>query len=261
MVNSEVYQHFRAEEKPLIDSLNDYINQAQNEYRPILTHYLDPRQQHITQFLLQADDMIKVKADGGFAQAERKRLLFYPDYYEPQTKDFELQLLEINYPTKFVSLTHGQILGTLANSGLEREVLGDIITDSQRWQIIVQKNISDYLLQQVKRIGKINVNLEEKNLAERLVPNNDWELETVFTSSLRIDTMIATVYNISRNRVKELINAKKVQLNWMVLTKPDTELGALDIVSVRGFGRIKLGAVLGRSKRGKLRCEVAVIRK
>ena len=104
-------------------------------------------------------------------------------------------------------------------------------------------------------------NLEEKNLAERLVPNNDWELETVFTSSLRIDTMIATVYNISRNRVKELINAKKVQLNWMVLTKPDTELGALDIVSVRGFGRIKLGAVLGRSKRGKLRCEVAVIRK
>ena len=88
MVNSEVYQHFRAEEKPLIDSLNDYINQAQNEYRPILTHFLDPRQQHITQFLLQADDMIKVKADGGFAQAERKRLLFYPDYYEPQTKDF-----------------------------------------------------------------------------------------------------------------------------------------------------------------------------
>lgn len=47
----------------------------------------------------------------------------------------------------------------------------------------------------------------------------------------------------------------------MVLTKPDTELGALDIVSVRGFGRIKLSAVLGRSKRGKLRCEVAVIRK
>lgn len=98
-------------------------------------------------------------------------------------------------------------------------------------------------------------------MAERLVPNNDWELATVFTSSLRIDTMIATVYNISRNRVKELINAKKVQLNWMVLTKPDTELGALDIVSVRGFGRIKLSAVLGRSKRGKLRCEVAVIRK
>lgn len=256
-MNSEVYQHFRAEEKPVIDSLNDYINQAQNEYRPILTHFLDPRQQHIAQFLLQADDMIKVKAEGGFAQAERKRLLFYPDYYEPQEKDFELQLLEINYPTKFVSLTHGQILGTLANSGLEREVLGDIITDSQRWQIVVQKNISDYLLQQVERIGKINVRLEEMPLTQRLVPNNDWELETVSASSL----VIAAVYNMSRNRVKELINAKKVQLNWMVLTKPDTELGVLDIVSVRGFGRIKLIDVLGKSKRGKLRCEVAVIRK
>ncbi len=117
------------------------------------------------------------------------------------------------------------------------------------------------MLQQVERIGKINVRLEEIPLTKRLVPNNDWELETVSASSLRIDTVIAAVYNISRNRVKELINAKKVQLNWMVLTKPDTELGALDIVSVRGFGRIKLIDVLGKSKRGKLRCEVAVIRK
>ena len=69
MVNSEVYQHFRAEEKPLIDSLNDYINQAQNEYRPILTHFLDPRHQLFALLLLQAEYIIKLIAYGGFAHA------------------------------------------------------------------------------------------------------------------------------------------------------------------------------------------------
>ena len=67
MVNSEVYQHFRAEEKPLIDSLNDYINQAQNEYRPIFTNFLDPIQLNIALFLLQVYYMINVKAEGVFA--------------------------------------------------------------------------------------------------------------------------------------------------------------------------------------------------
>lgn len=260
-MNKEVYQHFRTEERVVIDSLADYISQAQAEYRPVLTHFLDPRQQHIAQFLLQDDNLIKVTAEGGTKEAERKRLLFYPTYYEPTLADFELQLLEINYPTKFVTLTHGQVLGTLANCGLERDVLGDIITDLTHWQIIVQENISDYLVQQVERIGKTNVRLEKRQLSEMVSQHNDWGIETLSVSSLRIDTVISGVYNISRKRVKDLINAKKVQLNWMVSEKPDTEVGLLDIISVRGFGRIKLQDILGMSKRGKQRLEVAVIRK
>ena len=129
------------------------------------------------------------------------------------------------------------------------------------WQIIVQENISDYLVQQVERIGKTNVRLEKRQLSEMVSQHNDWEIETLSVSSLRIDTVISGVYNISRKRVKDLINAKKVQLNWMVSEKPDTEVGLLDIISVRGFGRIKLQDILGMSKRGKQRLEVAVIRK
>lgn len=260
-MNTEVYQHFRPEEKPVIDMLTDLIGQAKNEYRPILTHFLDPRQQYIANFLLKDDDLIKVQADGGFANAERKRLLFYPPYLEPKREDFELQLLEINYPQKFATLTHGQILGTFANSGLEREVLGDITTDGIRWQIIVQKNISDYLLRQIERIGKNSVRLEEKPLTELVIGEDESENEVVSLSSLRIDTVIATVYNISRKRAKDLITAKKVQLNWMVIEKPDVELSLADVVSVRGFGRIKLGERLGISKRDKLRHEIAVFRK
>ena len=35
-----IYQHFRPEEASVIDSLNEVIVRAKDEYRPILTHFL-----------------------------------------------------------------------------------------------------------------------------------------------------------------------------------------------------------------------------
>ena len=36
-----IYQHFRPEEASVIDSLNEAIVRAKDEYRPILTHFLN----------------------------------------------------------------------------------------------------------------------------------------------------------------------------------------------------------------------------
>lgn len=260
-MSEQIYQHFRKEEQPLIDQLLDLIRQAQDEYRPVLTHFLDPRQQYIARFLLQAEGPVKMSVHGGFAGAERKRLLFYPAYYEPTLADFELQLLEIDYPAKFVTLSHGKVLGTLANVGLERDVLGDIITDEFSWQVIVQKNISEYLVQQVDRIGKVHVSLRPKELTQLTEVIPAWEKLVISCSSLRIDVIVKAVYGLSRQRVKDMINAKKISLNWLTLERSDLEVGSKDIISVRGYGRIRFEQVLGRSKRDKLRCEVSVIRK
>lgn len=41
----EVYQHFRKEEQPFIDSAQSWITQAEETYTPYLTDFLDPRQQ------------------------------------------------------------------------------------------------------------------------------------------------------------------------------------------------------------------------
>ena len=77
-----IYQHFRPEEASVIDSLNEVIVRAKDEYRPILTHFLNPRQHFIADVLIGRFDDVKLKTFGGFSGSERKRILFYPEYYE-----------------------------------------------------------------------------------------------------------------------------------------------------------------------------------
>lgn len=260
-INKAIYQHFRAEEAPLIDSLNDMVNQAANEYRPILSHFLNPRELFIARTIVNTQDNVKMSSYGGLNNAERQRALFYPAYYEPELADFQISLMEVIYPHKFAVLHHGSILGTLVNSGIQREVLGDIITDSMRWQFFVEEPIASFLKTEVDRVSRVKVRLETQPMSERVTQISEWEEVNDTVPSLRADALISHFYNLSRKHAKDLFHAHKIQLNWMTLDKPDYELSDFDILSVRGYGRIRLNEQNGVSKKGKLKISAAVLKK
>ena len=260
-VMEQVYQHFRKEEQPFIDMVESWVVQVQQQYAPHLTDFLDPRQQYIVEMVIGKRGEVRAQFYGGYESAERKRALIYPEYFEPTEEDFNLLLVEINYPEKFTTLSHGQILGTLVGSGLRRDMFGDIMSDGVRWQFYVSESVRDYILSQVTKIGKTTVRLEEKKYTELLISIDDWAIEHDTVSSLRIDTLISSVYNISRQRAKELVSGGKVKLNWAAYDRPDFELGIRDILSVRGYGRIEIREIEGKSKKDKWRVELGVLRK
>src|SRR5699024_6150179 len=99
------------------------------------------------------------QAFGGYEGAEQQRILIYPPYYEPTAEDFEITLFEINYPTKFSELSHGQVMGSVLGTGISRGNLGDILTDGQRWQFFVDARMKDFILMNVDHVGRINVHL------------------------------------------------------------------------------------------------------
>ncbi|KRM96530.1 RNA binding protein [Liquorilactobacillus aquaticus DSM 21051] len=259
MSENSVYQHFRKDEAVIIDDIQDTLDRVRNEYRPILTRFFNPREQLIATKLLKDDDQIKMKSFGLASQAERKRILFYPEYYEPVQSDFEISLMEINYPTKFAELRHSQVLGTLMNIGIKRDVLGDIVTDGEKWQLVVDAQMVDYIRLQVDHIGRIKVKMTVVPKKELVLSQDEWKDILISASSLRIDVLIAGVYNLSRKHVKDLLQAQKIHLNWMLVEKPDLELGIKDIVSVRGYGRFRIDDVQGVSKKGKIRLNVSVL--
>ncbi|WP_179395272.1 RNA-binding protein [Lacticaseibacillus absianus] len=256
-----IYQHFRKEEGPLIDALAERIGQAATEYRPVLTDFLDPRQWYIAQTLCGAHGEVRAHAFGGWPDAERVRVLFAPDYFEPQPEDFELAALEIKYPTKFADLTHSQVLGTLANSGIDRAQFGDIVTDGVHWQTFTTRTMSEWVQANVDHVGRIGVRLEPIALDAVVRPTNDWEQAQLTMTSVRLDSLVGHTFNVSRARAKALIEGQKVRLNFAVSTAPDLMVGVADIVSVRGFGRVRVTALLGETKKGKQRVDIDVIHK
>ena len=257
----EVYQHFRKEERPFIDSAQSWITQAEETYSPYLTDFLDPRQQYILEMMVGKKGEIHVQFYGGYEAAERKRAIICPEYFSPTQSDFEMELTEVVYPSKFASLTHGKILGTLIGTGMKRELFGDILSDGTRWQFLLASNIASYVHSQVTKIGKVSVRLEKRTYTDLITPIDDWTIVHDTVSSLRLDTVIAAIYNISRQRAKELVTSGKVKLNWAAFERPDFELGLLDIVSIRGYGRIQIKAIEGKSKKDKWRVEFGVLYK
>lgn len=261
MAETNIYQHFRPNEREMIDATYGWMETVESQYAPVLTDFLDPRQFYIVETLIRQNGELHFQFEGGYNAAERKRCLIYPEYYTPVETDFNFELYEIVYPMKFATLSHGKVLGTLMSAGVKREYFGDIMTDGTRWQVFIATEIANFVLQQVDKIGRVGVRLEKRDYTELIIPTDTWELEHTTVSSLRLDAIISDVYNISRQRSKELIEAGKVKINWTENSRPDFVLDLLDIISIRGFGRVQLQGIEGKTKKEKYRLQLGVLRK
>lgn len=260
-MNANVYQHFRNDERPFIDLVGDWLEQVSFQYAPYLTEFLDPRQAYILETLVRQESDLKFQFWGGYEAAERRRCIIYPEYYQPTQEDFELALFEVNYPKKFTNLSHGKVLGTLIGSGVKREMFGDILSDGENWQVFLAEEVASYVQLQVTKMGNVTVRLEPRNYTQILTPKDGWSEEKTTVSSLRLDTVISTIFNISRQRSKQLIEAGKIKVNWIEIQRPDFMLDLLDIVSIRGFGRLQLQEIEGKTKKEKIRLTLGVLRK
>ena len=73
---------------------------------------------------------------------------------------------------------------------------------------------------------------------------------------MRLDVVLATVLNISRQKSQSLIAAGRVKVNWTLREQVAFELQEGDIISARGFGRLKVIMTEGRTKKDKIRLQV-----
>lgn len=254
-----IEQHFRPDEAPIISQIQDWINQSNDQYRLVITPFLNPRQRYIARTLVNRIGAIKMSAAGGKEDAEMQRLLFYPGYYQPNKDDFSLAFLEIIYPEKFAELHHRQIMGTLIGEGLERNTFGDILTDGENWQLVTTKQMAQFIQSRINHLGKIKVKWKEIPKEKLVIEKEDWETITTTVSSFRLDAVISAAYNYSRNRTKQIIERGLVQLNWQTMERPDYKIEEHDFLSVRHLGRIKIEEIGGTTRKKKQRITFSVI--
>ncbi|MFD1471456.1 RNA-binding protein [Companilactobacillus mishanensis] len=254
--------YFRPEEKPFIDKIGDLLLRTQTMYIPQLTDFLNMRERAILDNLVNKYDDLFVHYYGGYEGAERVRGIIAPDYFVPKESDFKISLFEVRYPERFANLHHGQILGSLTGSGVERDHFGDIITNGKAWQFFVFKDMAKFISEQVDKIGSFKVHLTEKDIKKDLImPIDESADETVNVQSLRLDTIISTIYDISRTQSKALVDHGKIQLNWVPNRNASAFVTLYDTISVRGYGRIRINDIMGKSKNNKYIIFVNVIRK
>lgn len=260
MVDTNISQHFRADEREFINQMLDMIVMVKGQYRPVLSDFLNPRQVFIAKTLINREDDVQEQTWGGYPNAEMQRMLLYPDYFTPDHHDFKIRLMDIKYPVKFAELHHRQILGTLLGSGIQRHSFGDILNQGTSWQLLISDEMTRFVTRQIDRVGKVRAQFQPIDGEQVLTPESDWEPVRTTVPSLRLDAVIANVFNYSRNRAKETIQHGLVRVNWETVERPDYQLAEQDLVSVRHGGRIQLTQTNGRNKKNNIRLEIQLIK-
>lgn len=277
-----------------MDENNLFLKNIEEKYERFLDYYtimnsdfLTMEQQSMLSGFLRAHRREGVFFYGGYAEAERRQVVFLPDYTGVSEKISALPQLgnekEENYavcrvltkyfeenpesspfclldvvipPAEHKTLGHRDYLGALMGEGIKREKVGDILVHEKGAQIIVASELADYLAENFRQVGSVSVFVKKSQISAL----NSTEIRTIslkFTvSSPRIDNIVSGVFGISRKDAVSAISHGKVFVSGREISKPDFALKGGEKIVLRGKGKAIYNGVTGTSKKGKLYVDV-----
>ena len=240
------------EDRMLLAKVWDKINAGLRRNIPGNTCFLTPRELEMTRYLF--GDLEGLYAFGGYEGAERKMLVFLPDYLEENAlyeEDSPLVCLRAKFYEGDCP-SHRDFLGALMGAGIAREVLGDICVGKDSCDFFVTAEISPYILQNFTSAGRAKVILNRIPLSEVSVPEPEVKEIKDTLASLRLDSVISSGFRIGRSLAAQYISAGKAAVNGLPCEKPDKAVTEGDKISLRGMGKIKLKTVGGQTKKGRI---------
>lgn len=242
-----------AEEKQFISRLEDRLERVENRYQEEVTDFLEPRLQLVADEYLRSQKFKRYLFCGGYEGAERKRLILYPEYTEPSCDMANISLLQFQGRLDFISVNHRDFLGAIMSLGLRREKLGDLLVHDTGCALFVQREMAAYMMQNELRVKHVPFTVTEVSLDTFQPPEQNIKELHIMVASMRLDTILAHGLNLSRSKAMDLIQAGKVKVNHSEVTDNDYLCRREDLISCRGFGRIRVGEQSGETKKGKLK--------
>lgn len=246
----------RESERPFLRTVEDWCSQVNRQGRWYRTDFLTPRERYIATSVIARRGLV-MGAAGGYAAAERQRVLVMPEEWYPQPEDFEIDLLRIE--ALDASIRHRDILGSVLGLGLQRKAIGDIVLDGDRIGLcFVSKTVGDFVFQSLHHIGRTSASLTwQQEIPDLPGPNYVWK--DIFVSSLRLDAVLAQACNLARSAAQAEVKRGHVTLNFAE-TSIGEDVAIGDLISLRGFGRVKVMDTLGTTKSLRTRVRVGILR-
>lgn len=219
---------------------------------PANTPFLSPRELEMTRYLF--GDAEGLHCFGGYPEAERKMLVYLPDYLDESALTDENSPLVCLRAAFFEgdSPTHRDFLGALMGTGIARETIGDICVGKSTCDFFVTAEIAPYLLQNFTGAGRTKLRLCRIPMSEISIPEPEIQEIKDTVASVRLDSVISSGFRIGRSQAAQYVTAGKAAIDGLPCEKPDKAVAEGARVSVRGLGKIKLAAVNGQTKKGRI---------
>ncbi len=234
----------------LIKQIQGRLSQCEDQC--ILTHssFLDVRQSTLLENLFRGSKHLFY---GGYEDAERRIMVFLPDYLdEIPEEDNPLSVLRVSHAKGGKALSHKDYLGSILSLGIDRNVTGDILVRENESDIVILKSMEDFFLSNYNRAGKTSLFVKALPISE-INPGEIYFSEKRGTvASLRLDNLVSEGFSISRAKAQDAINSGLVYINNLQNTKSDRLVSEGDKIVLRGCGKIILKEVGNETRKGRL---------
>lgn len=240
------------EDKLLLAKLWDKIQTGMRRSITSNTGFLSPRELEMCRYLFGTAPGLTTF--GGYEDAERKMLVYLPDYLDESYlsgEDCPLVCLRATF-YEADKLSHRDFLGALMGAGITRECIGDICVGEGRCDFFVTAEIAPYILQNLTEAGRTKLRISAIDLAQMQLPEPKVQQIRDTLASLRLDSVIASGFRIGRSLAATHIAAGKAAIDGLPCEKPDKAVTEGCKISVRGLGKIKLQSVNGQTKKGRI---------
>ncbi|MFK4784583.1 YlmH/Sll1252 family protein [Fusobacterium sp. MFO224] len=186
-------------------------------------------------------------------ESEKKNILIVPKDYLGEIPNFNLIYFKIDGKNRFKNLLHKDFLGTIMSLGIKREILGDLIVgDSISYGVILEENFK--IIMDIDRISNVPVKVEVIKGEE--IPAMKYKDMSVSVISLRLDSVLSGILNMSRQKAVDEIVKGNVMVNYVINREKSSEIKAGDVLSIKKVGKFLVEKEMFLNKKGKLRIKL-----
>ena len=220
---------------------------------PQFTDFLNLHEQSILHCMPDTQLPGKPVLFGGYSEAERQMAAFLPDALFYTEEMFPMCLVRV-VPKNLryaEALSHRDYLGTILGLGIERRCIGDILVMEKEAWIFVEETLCDLCVRELVRVRHTSVLAERMDLqAFHYTP----EVETLrgTVASVRLDSLLALAFRMSRSKCVPYIQTGKVFVNGRCMTSNAYDPQSGDLISVRGEGKFRYIGEESRSRKGRI---------
>ena len=195
---------------------------------------------------------VRVAFHGGYVDAERRIAAFY-DGDAPEAWEYPMSCIELKWNPKYASPAHRDLLGAVMGLGLERDSTGDIAfcMEDGAACLFAHRDVESYICANLEGAGRASLKLRALDETPALKPPEGAQIR-VTVSSERMDAVIAAGLKLSRSEAQKLINAGLVKRSHIPELRGDIHLEEGDLLSIRGYGRMRILAFEGQTRKGRL---------
>ncbi len=250
------------DEKLLLSRAQDCVRKAQSRGEPSFLPFLSPAQRLCIEHELRySRDDIRVLFYGGYADAEYMCAGFFPTYlfydeeYDANT-EFPITTV-LAKGSGFRKLTHRDFLGSMMSLGLRREMLGDILVADDGFSAFVfcYEKTDEYLVSFFTSAANDRIVCTVCK-DEVYIPEKKFQVISDTVSSPRLDALVSSCLNVSREESGKLILAGSVSVDHAVCCEKSKICDEGSVISIRHYGRFLLHKIGDRNRRDRLRIEL-----